>query len=155
VANSTIGAASVADSENTTLKGNVTTGGDQDYTGTVTLGAPVILQSSTLELAQGVSGATGDNLTLANSGTATVGGAVSLAGTATLTANGAGSLVANSTIGAGLGDGQREHDAQRHWRDHDRRSGLYGDGDAGSQYDSSQRDAGTWGGDGWRQESDF
>src|SRR5208283_4770641 len=82
--NESLSVGSLADSENTTLNGNVTTTGDQDYTGTVTLGAPVTLQSTTLELAQGVSGATGDNLTLDNSSVATVGGAVNLAGTATL-----------------------------------------------------------------------
>ena len=97
VANSTIGAASVTDSENTTLNGTgVTTTGDQDYTGTVTLGANTILASGTLEL--GVVTGGGKNLTFNNTGVATLNGAES--GIGVLSASGGGTLVVNNNPSA-------------------------------------------------------
>ena len=73
---STIAAANLADSEGTTLSGGsvTTTGGDQDYTGTVTLGADTTLNSGTVELSA-VNGGN-NNLTLNNTGLATLNGAV-------------------------------------------------------------------------------
>jgi hypothetical protein len=76
LANSTIAAADVSDSETTTLSGGsvTTTGGDQDYTGTVTLGAATTLNSGTVELATVTGG--GNSLTLNNTGVATLNGVV-------------------------------------------------------------------------------
>ncbi len=105
----TISAGSVVDNQATTLNGAsgsetiTTTGGDQDYTKTVTLGANTTLNSETIELA-GVAGA-GFNLTLNNTGVATLNGAES--GLGALTANGTGSLVVNNTIaGASVSDNE-------------------------------------------------
>ena len=101
--NNNITEGNVSDSEGTTLNGTggtetvTTTGGDQNYTAQVTLGAAVTLNSGTVELA-GVAGG-GNNLTLNNSGVATLNGAVS--GTGTLTANGAGTLQVNNNITEG------------------------------------------------------
>jgi hypothetical protein len=80
-----------------------TTGGDQNYTAQVTLGAVTTLNSGTIELV-GVTGGA-NNLTLNNSGLATLGGAVN--GSATLTANGAGTLQVNNNITEGnVSDGE-------------------------------------------------
>ena len=101
--NNNITEGNVSDSEGTTLNGTggtetvTTTGGDQNYTAQVTLGAAVTLNSGTVELA-GVAGG-GNNLKLNNSGVATLNGAVS--GTGTLTANGAGTLQVNNNITEG------------------------------------------------------
>jgi hypothetical protein len=81
VVDNTISGAALSDSEVTTLNGTggsetiTTTGGDQDYTGAVTLGANTTLNSGTVELA--TVGGGGNNLTVNNSGTATLNGAVS------------------------------------------------------------------------------
>src|SRR5208282_358670 len=98
LASGTIAAANLADTEATTLSGGsvTTTGGDQNYSGTVTLGANTTLNSGTVELAT-VSGG-GNSLALNNTGLATLNGPVS--GVNLLTADGAGTLLADSTIAA-------------------------------------------------------
>ncbi|MCX5789644.1 MAG: hypothetical protein NTX64_14240 [Elusimicrobia bacterium] len=106
--NNTISAASLNDAEATTLTGtggaaSVTTTGDQNYGGAVTLGANTTLTASTLELAA-VTGA-GHDLTLTNAGAAALGGAVS--GVGALTANGAGTLATSAAISAAsVADGE-------------------------------------------------
>ncbi len=109
VVNNTISGAAVSDNEVTTLNGTggaetiTTTGGDQDYTKTVTLGGATTLNSGTIELA-GVTGGA-HNLTLNNTGAATLSGAES--GLGTLTASGSGTLVVDNTIsGAAVNDGE-------------------------------------------------
>ncbi len=95
--NSTIFAASVNDTEATTLNGGtVTTTAGQSYSGSTTLGADTTLTGTTLSLS-GVTGG-GHGLTLNNSAAGTLNGAVS--GVNVLTAGGSGSLTVNSTISA-------------------------------------------------------
>jgi len=80
-ASGTIAATDLTDSEATTLSGGsvTTTGGDQNYSGTVTLGADTTLASGTVEL-ETVNGGNFD-LTLVNSGLATLNDTVSEVGT--------------------------------------------------------------------------
>ena len=89
--NNTIAGASVADSEGTTFNvassPAVSTTGDQNYGGQVTLSKNTKLMATTIELA-GVTG-NGNNLTLGNSGLATLNGNV----------NGVGNLIVNGNTG--------------------------------------------------------
>ncbi|HXR07437.1 MAG TPA: hypothetical protein VN765_08915, partial [Candidatus Acidoferrum sp.] len=77
-----------------------TTGGDQDYTGAVTLGVATTLNSGTIELA-GVTGA-GNSLELKNSGLAALNGAIT--GVSTLKVDGSGTATLNNGTVTTSGD---------------------------------------------------
>jgi hypothetical protein len=104
IVNNSISAASVNDSEATTLdfaatqnSPSVVTTGDQAYTGTVTLGADAILNATTVELADVTGG--GHSLTVNNTGTATFNGAVT--GLSTLSISGASDLSGSAVTTTG------------------------------------------------------
>ncbi len=101
VVNNNPSAASVSDTEGTTLNGTgVTTTGDQSYTGTVTLGANTALNSGTLELGAVTVTGGAKNLTLNNTGVATLSGAVNGVGILTASAGAKASLVVDNDISA-------------------------------------------------------
>jgi hypothetical protein len=98
VINSTVNAGSVTLNDAASLNGGaITTSGDQNYNGTVTLGADTLLTAVNVTLA-GLTGA-GNDLTVNASGATTLNGA--LTGVGALTTDAPGNTVINQTVDAG------------------------------------------------------